>query len=734
MISPPSAEDLAAYRRGTLSLERFQAIDAWLESLDPSEQVRLLEGEAFMPLPTADAGNGPAFRSDASRARFVLGELIGRGGMGEVRLARDIVLDRDVALKLCRPRQFDEALADYALRLRAFRREATVTAQLEHPAIVPIHDAGLGPHGEPAYVMKRLEGRSLDQVMSERRLDLVDTVETVLRIAEALAHAHQRGIVHRDLKPANVLIGQLGGVWILDWGLAARIGGAGERAGTPPWTAPEQEHGAPTDPRMDVYALGTLLLALLTGQSPQPQFSLSLQNQPIPRGLAALIRACLDNDPARRPGNATAVAMELRRWLSAGVTAAERPNFLRRALMFSRRSPRAVAGIILVLVLAVSISATVMLDRQAKRDQLRARLHELAATPLDDVPALRAGIREIGSHPAAEARTLTVRFQAAIDAAEARNRLELQRSLLRGLTIRYRQQGPWTDEENDLRASLAEAGIRFGDPLAAAHAVRSSPLRDDLLAILVQLQRSLLMSGRGDGERHAIPEIICGAIDAPAWHGLAELLTKTRVEAHDLVLCECPDSERALRDPVTADLLLATYGPEPRLVHYATERLLQDPGSFWPRIISARAAYDAHRDDNARQHALVALGRDARSLWPHLLLAYLALRAGDDITVVAEAEAGLQANADHLELRLLRAVGLARQGKRAAAEALVAEPAVAAHLQYHHQHAHGHPMEDAVAALTAVGISIPDVPAELGPLVPHGHHHQTPVPDVPIQR
>jgi serine/threonine protein kinase len=150
--------------------------------------------------------------------RYVpLGEL-GRGGLGKVALVRDRRLGREIAIK---------QLVHRSLASRArFLREAQLTAQLEHPAIVPVYDVGVDEDGEPYYAMRRVTGETLAQRVGAvttpaERLALVPVV---LAAAEAVAYAHERGIVHRDLKPSNILCGERGETTVIDWGLARRVG------------------------------------------------------------------------------------------------------------------------------------------------------------------------------------------------------------------------------------------------------------------------------------------------------------------------------------------------------------------------------------------------------------------------------------------------------------------------------------------------------------------------------
>jgi serine/threonine-protein kinase len=149
---------------------------------------------------------------DLSGTRYRALELLGHGGMGAVWLAQDSILQRRVALKIFTA---ENSSADLASRLM---QEAVVLARLEHPGIVPVHDAGTLADGRTFYCMKLVEGQTLDRYA--RKLALREKLRLFQRIAEPLAFAHSRGIIHRDLKPANVMVGSFGEVLIMDWGLA----------------------------------------------------------------------------------------------------------------------------------------------------------------------------------------------------------------------------------------------------------------------------------------------------------------------------------------------------------------------------------------------------------------------------------------------------------------------------------------------------------------------------------
>ena len=196
-------------------------------------------------------------------SRYEITGTAGHGGMGTVYIARDHVLDRDVAVKVI-------DLADQkGSRASRLQREAHILARLDHPGIVPIHDAGQLPDGRAFYVMKLVNGRRLDDVIREP-LPLADRLKLFDRILEAVAFAHAHGIVHRDLKPDNVMVGGFGEVYVMDWGVA-QDGSDLEAAivGTPGFMPPEQESAAGVDRRADIFALGALL-SHLAGEAATP--------------------------------------------------------------------------------------------------------------------------------------------------------------------------------------------------------------------------------------------------------------------------------------------------------------------------------------------------------------------------------------------------------------------------------------------------------------------------------
>ncbi len=251
-------------------------------------------------------------------ARYRLDRLIGKGGMGAVYEAYDLKLDRVVALKIMLSRAFGQPGA-----LRRFRREARTAARLSHPNIVAVHDVG-SLEGEGAYiVMERVQGQTLRAALERQRpmppALVADWFEPLLN---GIAAAHARGIVHRDLKPENVMghrddSGVLA-VKILDLGLvklraeeqllSGTMTAEGVIMGTPEYMAPEQLLGQPVDPRMDIFAIGVMLLEALTGSRTTRGGELPASLAP---GLRHLLRRCLAADPADRPASAQHLHAEL---------------------------------------------------------------------------------------------------------------------------------------------------------------------------------------------------------------------------------------------------------------------------------------------------------------------------------------------------------------------------------------------------------------------------------------
>ncbi|HSN92319.1 MAG TPA: serine/threonine-protein kinase, partial [Anaeromyxobacteraceae bacterium] len=235
--------------------------------------------------------------------RFELVREIGRGGFGVVYEAHDRGLKRLVALKIVRPVARSSTDRDDLLQ-----REAEAAAQLNHPNVVTLHDAGRW-EGGPYLVFELLRGETLHDRLGRGPLPPREAVRIARAVAEGLAHAHAAGVIHRDLKPGNVFLGEGGPVKLVDLGLA-RVFGAGGPAGsgTPAYMAPEQWRGEAEDARSDVFAAGAVLHAMLAGEPPFGEGGAgpgSARLSPLPRSVPAPLRRVAERalalDPAARP-------------------------------------------------------------------------------------------------------------------------------------------------------------------------------------------------------------------------------------------------------------------------------------------------------------------------------------------------------------------------------------------------------------------------------------------------
>jgi eukaryotic-like serine/threonine-protein kinase len=217
--------------------------------------------------PTARVPTGPRPGARRLAGRYELRGTLGQGGMADVQRARDLQLDRDVAIKILHARYADDVEF-----LGRFQREARAAANLNHPNIVAVYDYG-EDDGRPYIVMELVEGRSLKDVIRSERVTPEAAIDLIGDTAMALHYAHERGLVHRDVKPANILFSNSGTVKVTDFGIARAVGAetvtqTAAVFGTAAYMAPEQARSEEVDRRTDVYALGCVLYELLSGRQP----------------------------------------------------------------------------------------------------------------------------------------------------------------------------------------------------------------------------------------------------------------------------------------------------------------------------------------------------------------------------------------------------------------------------------------------------------------------------------
>lgn len=366
---------------------------------------------------TWDPGGSPRPQPDLHEERYVHGEILGRGGMGDVMRVHDRQLRRDVAMKILR------ADRDTAATRARFEQEAQVTGQLAHPNIVALHDTGHDQHGRPWFTMKQVDGESLDDVIRRwgdqvaagqmtYEVALLRGVEILRRVCDAVAFAHSRGVVHRDLKPANVMVGAFGEVQVMDWGLARLQGdtddqqtvssdhvGAletqdGALAGTPAYMSPEQALGqnSKISPQTDVWAVGAMLYELLTfsrafrgdvdtlladvrGATVESP-SARRPDLTVPHELEAVVRRSMQYAPAERYASVIDLSADLQAWVEGRPLASLRYSAPQLAWMWVRRNRALVTGAAIAtgFAMLLGIGGTLRYVRDLSAAETEARL------------------------------------------------------------------------------------------------------------------------------------------------------------------------------------------------------------------------------------------------------------------------------------------------------------------------------------------------------------------------
>jgi predicted Ser/Thr protein kinase len=381
--------------------EHADALRAFFADLDRMDRVasplRLGDGLEATSAVEANGPTGPL--TVRYFGDYELLEEIARGGMGIVYKARQVSLNRLVALKMILAGSFASTRD-----IQRFRAEAEAAANLDHPHIVPIYEVG-EHEGQQYYSMKFVEGTSLaNQPSGTPRRE----VEGLLDVARAVHHAHQRGVLHRDLKPSNVLVDSQGTRLVADFGLAKRLASGdrsitetGQVLGTPKYMAPEQAAGRKDlTVAADVYSLGVVLYERLTGQTPfTGENVLTLLRQaresepPRPstirpgldRDLETVVLKCLEKESGRRYPSAEALADDLANWLAGRPIAARPVSQFERFRRWCQRNP-AVAGLVAAVVLALLLGTVVsaFFALAERRGRIRAERAEDDAVAAND--------------------------------------------------------------------------------------------------------------------------------------------------------------------------------------------------------------------------------------------------------------------------------------------------------------------------------------------------------------
>jgi serine/threonine protein kinase/Tfp pilus assembly protein PilF len=608
------------------------------------------------------------------RERYTLCRLHATGGIGQVWLARDDDLGREVALKELRPERADSPAAS-----ARFLEEARITGQLEHPAIVPVYElAKGGDDHRPFYTMRFIKGRTLSDAIRQyhdrqsRRvggLALRELLGNFVAVCNAIAYAHSRGILHRDIKPHNVIVGDFGEVVVVDWGLAklisqkepetdflpvsVEIGGSrdqtvqGQVLGTPGYMPPEQAEGRLDllEERSDVYALGAVLYEILTGQPPfggedtldvlkhVVQDAPTPPRQRAPSTPAALQGVCLKALAKKLDGryaSARELAQEIQRWLADEPVTAYRESIFARSGRWRRRHPAltAMTGAVLAVLVAGGFWVRHESDKRATLNARReagvlADLEE-AASHRDQgqwAEATAAVARAEGRLGTDGPNMLTQRVQqvrADLDMVAALENIRLRKAQVKG-------QGP--------NSSVADAAYeavfdRYGvsitdnDPTEAALRMALSAIRESLVAALYDWAASLPKTASPRRDRVIA---IASAADADAWRRqLAGLLARPDRKALESLAHRAEATRQA---PATVVLLARVLWQANATA--TTIELLQraqelHPGDFWTNHNLALYLLDAQpgEPDEAISYLRAALAVRPQSSLAHGNLGY----------------------------------------------------------------------------------------------------------------
>jgi eukaryotic-like serine/threonine-protein kinase len=481
---------------------------------------------------------------------YWLVKLLGEGGMGQVWLAdQTFPVKRKVALKLIKGGRYDHAV------IQRFESERQSLAIMDHPAIAKVFDAGTTVDGQPYFVMEYVPGSPITKYCDEKRLNTRERLELFIKVCEGVQHAHQKAIIHRDLKPGNIMVTEVDGKaapHIIDFGIAKAtenkqegetlLTQVGMLVGTPGYMAPEQtDPSAPDiDTRADVYALGVILYELLTGSLPfdskqwqkQPLYEILRQireddpprpstqliteaeaaseyaavRQAEPRQLASLLKGDLDwitmkaleKDRARRYDSPTALAADIRRYLTDEPVLATPPSVAYRTSKFVKRHRVGVlaAATVFLMLIALAVSMTVQAYRIA-RERDRANREATASKSVSD---FLIGLFNVSDPSEARGNSITAREILDQGAKQIETNLtgqpEVQARLLETIGTVYQTLGLYSQSRKLLEESIKLRRQVLG------------PKNPEVLQSLNELARALRLEGNLSGAESVLQDAL----------------------------------------------------------------------------------------------------------------------------------------------------------------------------------------------------------------------------------
>lgn len=587
---------------------------------------------------------------------YELLEEIARGGMGVVYKARQVSLDRIVALKMILAGQLASETD-----LRRFHTEAAAAAALDHPGIVPIFEVGQH-EGQHFFSMGFVEGQSLAAIVARGPLEPHQAAEIVKAVAEAAQYAHEKGLIHRDLKPANILMDRAGNPRVTDFGLAKQVTGdrgltvSGQILGTPSYMPPEQAAGKLQEigPASDVYALGGVLYTLLTGRLPfqtaNPLDTLRyvVEREPIaprrlkahiPRDLETICLRAMQKKPEKRYQTAADLAADLERYLNGYAIVARRVGPVGRMIRWAKRSRAVATSLLLVAILGLVAAFLAYQSHQANERLLQHAFNEAVLEMWSgNLDKADEAIEEAERLGAATGFVLMLRGQLALhrnETEDAAKHLERAVQLLPDspaaqamLAVAYWQDGKWEKCEKTLEHLDLLPPVTPEDYLFKGYAQATiDPSRGlENIDKAIRLRPNWTIA-------HAL-----GA-EVRSWVAQDQMDPSLIEQASDdarIVKKMLPDKSLGPQVSLYANLVAATiYAGQPQNQEEALDRAKQDfqklgalPASGWSVLLRYRYLEYRGNGDEAFQEMKLAR-RNVKSSWPPTFYALGLYRRGD---------------------------------------------------------------------------------------------------------